>query len=367
MRGLAPRLTLTMLLACCAPSASAAKAGSKSWMVAEIAGLWMDSLCARFEGGSIWCVGHDGAGRFTRVAPVALPGPAIDLDGDGITYCAVIAGGSVSCWGDPTGVSWSATPAVLAVPAPVVQVAITGHGPCVLTASRDQVWCWGVDRRRAHAATAPPVRAPLPAATFTDIEATTFGGCALETTGTLWCWSERSQSPQTSFDCPPRVVMEHVSRLVAEAVDLCVVTRPERAVYCLRRFGEATGPSPPRACALGPLQRVTVDPVLDASLGGRSVCVLFDDHRVDCWGGPFVEWSQDGSGVPEDQRRTQHIGRLEDATAVVGGGGVHCVLRGSTAPPVCIPDLPIERCLERLIERGLEGPPINCEDEPSQR
>ncbi|MBI5609065.1 MAG: hypothetical protein HY902_09305, partial [Deltaproteobacteria bacterium] len=177
--------------------------------------------------------------------------------GDGITdiraaatggsrWCAVDAGGTLRCWGDPAG-----------------HVADLGTG----STATETVW--------------PPVSNPA----LPPVQTTCFTGgfgCALTTTGQVWCWGERAG--WGSKDNAPSQVAG-----VSGAVELrchlnaaCVVTSAG-AVQC---WGAHMGksdvePRPTTTVAdLAPVQTMA----MGGSAEGEHYCAIAKGGQVWCWG-----------------------------------------------------------------------------------
>jgi hypothetical protein len=172
--------------------------------------------CARLADGTVQCWGLDNVGQLgrgvTSASPEAVPAPvsglagAIDVAAGYAHTCAVIGGGSVLCFGDDsngqlgrgTFVALSPTPALVALPAPAVSVCAGYLHSCALLAN-GTVMCWGYNDKgqlgngTVAAGTVTPSQSatPLVVTGLTGARAITCGGhhtCAIVANSQAACW-----------------------------------------------------------------------------------------------------------------------------------------------------------------------------------
>jgi len=208
----------------------------------------------------------------------------------GSRWCAVDAGGSLRCWGDPAG-----------------HVADLGTG----STATETVW--------------PPVSNPA----LPPVQTTCFTGgfgCALTTAGQVWCWGERAG--WGSKDNAPSQVAG-----VSGAVELrchlnaaCVVTSAG-AVQC---WGAHMGksdvePWPTTTVAgLAPVQTMA----MGGSADGEHYCAIAKGGQVWCWG--QGEEGQLGLGAKVLLAKTpQAVPGLSSAVAIAGGVQTMCAALAS--------------------------------------
>jgi hypothetical protein len=121
--------------------------------------------------------------------------------------CALMHDDSVMCWGTlatlPSAVV-NKTPASIAFPAgtAIGQIAHGQNHACAVTTDGIAVYCWGNNDKqqlgdaKSSAGRAAPFKVPFTLSGSTKIVALTAGGrstCALESTGTVWCWGDNER------------------------------------------------------------------------------------------------------------------------------------------------------------------------------
>jgi alpha-tubulin suppressor-like RCC1 family protein len=173
--------------------------------------------CARLADGTIRCWGLDNFGQLGRAgvtssSPDAVPAPvsgvagAIDVSAGSAHTCAVLLGGSVVCFGyDSNGqlgrgtvVVSSSTPALVALPAGAVSVCAGFVHSCALLAD-GTVMCWGYNDKGqlgngvVSAGTVTPSQSAIPLVVtgLTGARAITCGGhhtCAIVANSQAVCW-----------------------------------------------------------------------------------------------------------------------------------------------------------------------------------
>lgn len=146
------------------------------------------------------------AGDAAVTAPTRIAGISTAVDySDGVrSSCAVIADGSVYCWGDRAGIlaqrfseqSGTAVPERVAGIDDAVRVHVGEGFACVLTRTR-RVRCWGwMDWEPRDSTTTPGFSPPGPAMDLPSVRELAVGlghACALTMDGEVYCWgSNRS-------------------------------------------------------------------------------------------------------------------------------------------------------------------------------
>jgi alpha-tubulin suppressor-like RCC1 family protein len=183
-------------------------------------------MCSLALGG-VYCWGEDtngqlGNGTLPSNGMVTRPGSVFGLGG-GTTplmvaggafhACAVVAGGTVYCWGwnsdgqlgttaVPIGSNGTSAVAVQGLPTGAKAVAPGGYHTCAVL-TNGSVWCWGRESPgqlgngatmapNGDAFTATPVQViGLPAGVpATAVSAALYQTCALLANGSVWCWGQ---------------------------------------------------------------------------------------------------------------------------------------------------------------------------------
>jgi alpha-tubulin suppressor-like RCC1 family protein len=164
-------------------------------------GLGSEHACAVLAGGGVNCWGSDllgqlgdGGGSPMPVLPpltiAGLAGPAIAVTAGQYHTCALLAGGTVECWGrNYQGELGNGTMTAVVGPVAVtgldnvVSIAATDANTCALR-SDGTVWCWGVG---SHSSSSVPVQVQgLDNAVA--ISAGQGFTCALRSDSTVACW-----------------------------------------------------------------------------------------------------------------------------------------------------------------------------------
>lgn len=173
--------------------------------------LGLVSACAVLADGSVRCWGNNMMGQLGRgttdpaTSVAAVPGISTATAiaaGEGHT-CALLAGGSLTCWGsnwygqlgDPRTATAIPTPVAVSGTGVVAAIALGAGHTCAMAVD-GSVRCWGDDLHGqlgdggSTARLAPQVVAGIP--TATSISAGYNHTCILTTGGTVWCWGAGS-------------------------------------------------------------------------------------------------------------------------------------------------------------------------------
>ena len=178
---------------------------------------------------------------------------SLTADSSGV-YCAVVSGGTVTCWGAgyDNGQGYGHT---LDVPAPVAgltnvkSLISDNHGTFCALLSTGQVRCWGSDEDTALGNGAPDGSADsaLPVAVkgitrATQLASSDINFCALESTGRVYCWGSNANGELgyglTSSGSSVPIQVENVTNAVAVTGDsvgawgsYCALLATHR-IYC---------------------------------------------------------------------------------------------------------------------------------------
>jgi len=221
-------------------------------------------------------------------AAAADPNAPLQVAIGGSSACAVVAGGTVQCWGDNSygqlGDGGNAAVLVPKVVPGLVGVAEVDVGDAHACARKDDgtVWCWGSGSGGAlGTGSTMNARSPVQVPGLAGVrDLGTSGGntCAVTADGGVWCWG---------------------SNVFGESA------QPE---------GTRDVPTPTRVAGLGPAAEVDT--------GQNHTCARLQDGTVWCWGygGPL------GDGTSEQRRAPVQAVGVTGATALAVGQGHNCAL-----------------------------------------
>jgi alpha-tubulin suppressor-like RCC1 family protein len=282
-----------------------------------------DHTCALLADGGIGCWGRDQFGQLGDGAGDTGPGPvrvalpthrsAIAVAASPLGTCAVLDDGSVMCWGfqnnGELGQTTNMVPYDLPqwVPMPEGAAAVAldvgpTHGCAVLDTGG--VTCWGQnfvgqfgDGTTAPSATTGSASTPISLHGSQRAVSVRTGSnftCALSEAGVVNCWGANWWGQVGDGTTETRLIPTPVTGIPAGAGMVNISTGYEHAcaqldevVYCwgfnhLGQLGDGTTnqrTSPVPVTALGD-QKAT-----GLAAGGHSACALWDDGRLQCWGG----------------------------------------------------------------------------------
>ena len=276
--------------------------------------------CALITDGSIQCwgtgeKGQRGDGTFTTwsVSPAAVTGVTTAVAaGAGYNHaCAVLADGTLQCWGDNAhgqlGDSMAETQSALPVNVGGISsplaIAVGGFHTCVLIADRS-VRCWGQNGQgQVGDGTMDDAPAPVPVSGLSSVVSLALGGthsCALLTDGTVQCWGNGydGQLGNGTFDpSSTPVPVSGVTNAVAVAAGwahTCALLQDGR-VRCWGEgvngeLGDGTATSSPTPVAVAGVSGATA---ITAGWWHHSCAIA--GGSVKCWGAN--DWGQLGNGT----------------------------------------------------------------------
>lgn len=276
--------------------------------------------CALTAAGAVWCWGANASGQLgdatTTTRPIphpvqGLPGRASAVSAGRSHTCALV-GADLYCWGSNSagelGSRASTAPVlqprrVQGLPGGVV-AASSGTGFTCAVTDRGRAFCWGENGdgqlgSAGSAASAVPLRVPVPDVRFEAIAAGDTHACALSR-GQVFCWGanaggERGDGTRTSSPAPNRVAgLTGAGRVSAGHARTCATTT-DKGVLCWGDAG-ADDIDAPRPV---PVPLVPA-PVADVAVGRFHACALSSRQRVSCWG--VNTTGQLGDGTTTDRR-----------------------------------------------------------------
>jgi alpha-tubulin suppressor-like RCC1 family protein len=172
--------------------------------------MGQDFACALRDDGTVWCWGQDWFGQLGNgsTAQVSFAEPqqaigvstAVQIAAGHIHACALLADGTVSCWGDNGfGQLGDGTQELTGIPTAVVgidnalEVRAGGWQTCAIGADRS-VWCWGNnDQGQLGDGDTAYSLVPVQVQTIDDAQSLAVGfhhACAVRSDATIWCWGD---------------------------------------------------------------------------------------------------------------------------------------------------------------------------------
>ena len=274
--------------------------------------------CALLAAGTVECWGVGFEGQLAdggAAAPFGTPVPVPHLAGvvaiaAGLDHaCALLGSGAVSCWGGNYygqlgngGAVDSVEPVgVLGITNAVAIAAGVGESCAVLADGTAE--CWGDSRngKLGDDGATPPLGVPVPVSGLGDAKTIAAGGdhaCAIVSDGRAVCWGENGDGQLGTLG-----------------------------------FADALGPAP----VFGLTHAVAI------ATGEQHTCAVLDDDSVECWGASGapaiangtttllpVTGVSDTTDIVAGSASDHTCARLVDSGAVCWGGGVHGELGDGT-------------------------------------
>ena len=266
-----------------------------------------DHACALIAGGTVKCWGANYSGELgdgaisDRSTPVSVRGVsrATQVAAGGYTSCAVFGGGRITCWGDnsdgelgsETTTGYRTRPVAVKQITDATSATAGGYHSCAVLAGR-KVACWGDntngelgDGTIGETLTEVSVRGITDA---TQVASGNYHSCAVRVVGTVQCWGDNS--------------------------------------YGELGVGTTRGPSNCQGDPCSPIP-VTVSGVTTATQVTASEyqsCALLTAGSIDCWGDNAA--GQLGDGTTTTRSTPVAVGQIATATQVAAGAFQSCGL-----------------------------------------
>ncbi len=308
----------------------------------------MSGACFVSTGGGVHCTGGGaavgGADR-RRPAPVIGLPPASQIDAGSRHACALLADGTVWCWGSNTvGELGHGRTDRLPVPAAEVRglsdvTQITAGEGYTCGRIRDgSARCWGSNfygQLGTGSTSESPTPAPTTVADLTDVVELAAGGghtCARLVDGRVRCWGLNEVGQLGDGTTTRQVVPTDVPG-ITDAVEIAAGTahtcarRSDLSVQCwgLNDYGQLGDGTTTHRSSPVPVDGLAG--VVGLSLGDRHSCARLSDGAVRCWGQNSGGELGDGTSAPR-----------ASPTPVPGLGGVMDVAAGATHTCVLLMD-----------------------------
>jgi len=297
---------------------------------------------------------------------------AVDVQGGSVAACALLADGTVSCWGvnyngvlgsDPSAVGQTVTPIPVAGLTGVTAIAVGGSHVCALKTDRTVV-CWGYN---AHGELGNDISAscdsqnPGVPCTFTPTAVVGLGGtvtaigasddadngdttCVLLADGTVQCWGYNGDGElgngTTAVQAPlgtatPTTVpgLSNVTKLAVHNEGACVIVSGG-SVKCWGVGGGGQLGNGTKVESATPVDVSGLSDAVSLSTGpeGYAICAIRASGSVVCWGNS--QNGQVGSGQTGLISTPGPVVGVTNASAVAAGEYHTCILL-STGDVVC--------------------------------
>jgi alpha-tubulin suppressor-like RCC1 family protein len=314
------------------------------------------AACARLADGRVMCWGYasngatgsgftcDSSGGDPTTSPTGINTPlavagittAIDVSMAIYHGCAVLADGSVRCWGNgannqlATGVqpyfnTYCSPAAEVTIP-PASQVSTGNLYSCALL--RDgTISCWGTGQlgNGASSTAVPPVTV-TGITTATQISSFGSNTCALLADGTVRCWGAGQLGNGTSgaSSLPVQVTGISTATQVSVGGGHSCARLASGAVQCwggngYKQLGDGTTTG-----RTTPVTVVGISNATSVAAGQRETCVSLADGGAKCWGNNLE--GQLGNGTTLSAAAPSTVVGLSSVAAVQTGGYSNCAL-----------------------------------------
>jgi len=275
--------------------------------------------CARRAEKTLFCWGEDQAGQLggpdtkpcgdAQIDSVCAPVPQVVngiTDAAGLALgrdhaCALLAGGTVSCWGENADgqlgnatLTPQMTPKVVTGVQGATQITAGDAHTCALVGSKGLVFCWGNNANGQVGSGAVTAGEPLPieVAGVVDAVEVAAGGehtCARRSNGSIQCWG-------------------------------------------YNYFGQLGNGSTSPTRATSPVDVVGVSDAVELALGRYHTCARQTGGTISCWG--YNSKGELGDGTSTDRVKPVQVVSISDAAVIAAGAWHTCAILGS-GPVMC--------------------------------
>ncbi len=310
-------------------------------------GVGEKSACALTTTGSIHCWGDNQYGQVGCGTPLRRETPALVTGlrarptavAAGWTHtCALLADGSLSCWGDNAfgqlgdgTTDGRATPVRVRDLSPRTLAVAPGRDHTCALGDDGAVRCWGknTEGQLGDPTTAPSKTARIVTgldAAVTGLSAGQEHGCAIKSDGTLWCWGKNDDGQLGVGDyksraTPAQVRLEGTVTAVSCGHFHTCALKADRSAWCWGQnaYGQlGDGAKQNRNL---PVRAPLFFPPASLFAGGRHTCALKADRSLYCWG--FNFYGQLGDGTTEDKASAVLVTALGTGVASVAPAESH--------------------------------------------
>jgi alpha-tubulin suppressor-like RCC1 family protein len=315
--------------------------------------------CALGADGKVRCWGHDNTGQLgdggsntdtsSPSTPVALGQVAVGITAGNTHVCALLADASVRCWGydgsgalgdGPPMADTSSPSSAVALGQGARAIAAEDFDTCALLAD-GTVRCWGDDAQGALG-DGPPIAtttSPSTAVALGQRARAIAGGfasaCALLDDASVRCWGYDFNGqlgdglPKANTDAPstPVALGQGTRAIAAGTYHVCALLA-DGSVRC---WGDDTtgqlGDGLPLAGTASPAAPVSLGQAATAiTAGGGHTCALLADGSVRCWGDDTTGQLGDGPPYASTNTPSTPVALGQPARAITAGYNHTCAL-----------------------------------------
>ncbi|MBL8682233.1 MAG: hypothetical protein JNK05_23905 [Myxococcales bacterium] len=329
--------------------------------------------CALQPSGEVFCWGLNERGqagaplsmeRATSAFRVPNINNAVSIAAGAFHACALLADGSVRCWGnratgalgDSMSGESSPTPVRVIGVEDAVSISAGNYHTCALTAGQ-RVFCWGnnhvgqlglgtEEMARLEAAEVPSLRAMAIAAGGDDT-------CAIDDQSRLLCWGSLSRVFEDRPTRRPRLIEGATDVLDVQIGNLFTcVRRRDETVWC---FGNNHRSQLGRRSS-GPavMQVPGFDQVIQLAAGFGHVCGLIRDGSVRCVG--WNAYGQSGWATNESQFDDVRVARELSGVRELAAGNNHTLVRLADGSVWCFGDDGYGQCGDGVVGEPASRP-----------
>lgn len=315
----------------------------------SISGGW-EHNCQLTSAGKVGCWGYNAHGELGAgisdayaVSPVAVSGVTQGISlGSGYAHsCAVVAGGTVKCWGQNTsGQLGNGTTADSSTPVNVAGITsgarvAGGTAHTCLALADGSVRCWGYNSQgqlgngnRANSST--PVAVSSLGGNATQISAGYYHSCALLSGGTVRCWGlngdgQLGDGTNTNSLTPVTVSgLTGVTAISSDGSNSCAL-KSDGTIWCWGQntsFGTlGSGSTTPQST---PVQIPGITTAKSVAVGIYHGCAALQDNTATCWGSNV--YGQLGNATNTDSLAPVPVSNLTTITSVGVANYASCAL-----------------------------------------
>lgn len=264
--------------------------------------------------------------------------------------CALLPGGTVSCWGDSSygelgrGVFDSFNPSLLYKQdvglTNVSKLSVGSYSACAVTTA-GALWCWGGnDYGGLGLGSTEASSFPLPAATPVPVSSVAVGSahvCAILTDGRVFCSGldaligTGDATSHVTFTEVPGVT--GAMQLATGGMSTCArLTTGAIQCWGLNESGELGNGmiiSDPPFTTYDAVDVLGISDAIDVSVGGSTACAILTGGELWCWGQANPTLFLDAGAATTEPTPRHVVLPFSDITDVEVGASRICVLRGS--------------------------------------
>ena len=304
--------------------------------------------CALLSSGVVKCWGHNGYGELGNgsttdwASPASVSGisNAVAISARSYFSCALLSDGTVKCWGnnangqlgDGTTTNSSTPVTVSGITTATAIAAGNLEHTCALLAD-GTVQCWG-DNSQGQLGDGSTVSSTVPVSVSGITTATTIAGggafhtCALLADGQVQCWGGNDfgqLGDGTTTDAHMPVIVSGISNATSIALGTyhSCAQLGDNEVRCWGQNSYGQLGNGITSLSVTPL---TVSGITTAAVavGSFHICALPGDGSVKCWGSNY--YGQLGDGSQTNSSSPVTVSGITTATALAAGDGYSCAL-----------------------------------------